>query len=159
MAASDAAEEKQSDIYRDGLLRYAGYANEVGESFKPLIPRGAYLGSYAVSAAYVVGDAQDKYRRQHDATAASIEGAKALAWQGLASVILPGFTINRIVALASRLAPPPTTRLGRYAPTAVGLACIPLIIRPIDRAVDLAMDTLLDPLIHRAFHLREKTGS
>ena len=130
------------DIYRDSLLRYAGYANEVGESFKPLIPRSLYYGSYAVSAAYVVGDAHDKYRRY----SAPVAGAKALVWQSLASVAIPGFTINRIVALVSWISP-----RWRYAPTAIGLASIPLIIRPIDHAVDIAMDSALDPIIHQAF--------
>ena len=63
-----------------------------------------------------------------------------LIWQGLASVIIPGFTINRVCAfsrlLLSRrifrtLLPSPVLR--RWTVTAVGLGCIPFIIEPIDR--------------------------
>ena len=37
-ASSDAA---SVDLYRDTPVRFLGYANELGESFKPLIPRVA----------------------------------------------------------------------------------------------------------------------
>ena len=63
-----------------------------------------------------------------------------LIWQGLASVIIPGFTINRICALSRvllsrgmsrRLLSSPALR--KWTVTAVGLASIPFIIEPIDR--------------------------
>ena len=37
------------DIYRDTALRYAGYANEVGEAFAPLTPGWCVPFSYAVA--------------------------------------------------------------------------------------------------------------
>merc|ERR1712176_853552 len=40
---------KEVDLYRDTLVRYAGYANEVGESFKNLISRSSYKMSYAIA--------------------------------------------------------------------------------------------------------------
>ena len=45
-ASSDAATPSPAsvDLYRDTPVRFLGYANELGESFKPLIPRVAYLG-------------------------------------------------------------------------------------------------------------------
>ena len=48
-----------TDIWRDTPIRYLGYANEVGESFKYVIPK-FYYPSYAIALAYVVGDVQDK---------------------------------------------------------------------------------------------------
>lgn len=67
-----------------------------------------------------------------------------LLWQGLASVAIPGFTINRICwfsnlalqNLAKSL--PAVTR--RWTVTAIGLGSIPLIIKPIDRSVDALME-------------------
>ena len=61
-ASSDAA----VDLYRDTPIRFLGYANELGESFKPLIPRVAYFGTYGVACAYVAADANDKYQRDGD---------------------------------------------------------------------------------------------
>ena len=41
-ASSDATTPPPSvDVYRDTPVRFLGYANELGESFKPLIPRVA----------------------------------------------------------------------------------------------------------------------
>jgi hypothetical protein len=60
----------------------------------------------------------------------------------LASVMIPGATINMIVK-ASRLAASsaklPVTAAA-WGPTGVGLASIPFIIRPIDNAVDYLLD-------------------
>ncbi|KAF1315666.1 Mitochondrial fission process protein 1, partial [Globisporangium splendens] len=47
------------DIWRDSLVRYLGYSNELGESFRPIVPR-LVAPSYAVAFAYVVGDTYDK---------------------------------------------------------------------------------------------------
>ena len=66
-------------------VRFLGYANELGESFKPLIPRVAYFGTYGVACAYVAADANDKYQRDGDVA----RGVDALVWQALASVIVP----------------------------------------------------------------------
>ncbi|CAM9999152.1 unnamed protein product, partial [Laminaria digitata] len=53
-------EEGEVDIFRDTALRYMGYANEVGEAFRPLIPGFAVVVSYAVAIAYVSADAVAK---------------------------------------------------------------------------------------------------
>ena len=38
LLVAEAEEGEEVDIYRDTALRYAGYANEVGEAFAPLTP-------------------------------------------------------------------------------------------------------------------------
>ena len=89
------------------MCRYMGYANEVGEAFRALVHVNWVRFSYGLASAYVLADTNDKSRK----TAASIpeeeEGRTAkigvaafdtLLWQALASVIIPGFTINRICA-------------------------------------------------------------
>ena len=65
---------------------------------------------------------------------------EAALWQGLASVMIPGFTINRICWASGLL-------LNRFASgaisvgtqkvlvTTLGLASVPVIIKPIDRYV------------------------
>ena len=74
--------------------------------------------------------------------------ADTLVWQGLASVAIPGFTINRICALShfflartSGLSLP----LRKVVVTTIGLSCIPLIIKPIDRSVDYLLEHTLRP--------------
>lgn len=84
-----------------------------------------------------------------------------------ASVVIPGFTINRVVrnsrvprhrtipfshshctgkqvaasTFAAQRMIPNSPVLRRWAPTAIGLSVIPLIIHPIDHLVDTAMDS------------------
>lgn len=86
----------KNDLYRDTWVRYLGYANELGESFKALIPRSAYFGSYAVAIGYVLADTNDKSNSFKDYKLAG----DVLLWQMLASVTIPGFTINRLCKFA-----------------------------------------------------------
>lgn len=51
---------KEFDIYRDSKLRYCGYANEIGESFRPVIPKVFVHLSYAVAVMYVLAECGDK---------------------------------------------------------------------------------------------------
>ncbi|XP_038641053.1 mitochondrial fission process protein 1 [Scyliorhinus canicula] len=150
-------EQEKVDIYRDTWVRFLGYANEVGEAFQALVPVGFVWASYGISTAYVTADAVDKGKK-----AAAAHGDKpgktmsvgvavvdTFIWQSLASVIIPGFTINRLCA-ASLLLLGKTTRLPlpmrKWTTTAIGLSAIPVIITPIDRSVDFLLDSTLRKL-------------
>ncbi|NWS43210.1 MTFP1 protein, partial [Probosciger aterrimus] len=170
----------EPDLYRDTWVRYLGYANEVGESFRPLVPVPVVWASYGVATAYVTADAIDKGRRAAtvsvtppapltapsphpdpccscqahaqdpaQATRVGVAVVDTFIWQSLASVAIPGFTINRLCA-ASLVLLGTLTRwplpLRRWATTALGLATIPVIITPIDRTVDFLMDSSLRKL-------------
>jgi hypothetical protein len=54
------ADAPKVDIFRDTWVRYIGYANEVGESFRPLFPR-LVAPTYIAAFGYVLGDANSKY--------------------------------------------------------------------------------------------------
>lgn len=110
-----------------------------------------YLGSYGVASTYCLADSIDRGRRCYQESShlnSYLQKRKAIetmveaaVWQGLASVIIPGFTINRICA-ASRFTlkrcarrMPPHAQM--WVTTLVGLSAIPVIIKPIDRWVAL----------------------
>jgi fission process protein 1 len=142
------------DIFRDSALRYLGYANEVGESFRYQFPK-LITPSYIVSFGYCFADAATSGHTTYE-KASSVGSPTAvrdsvvstmdtLIWQSLASVAIPGATINAIVK-ASRFAVSKSpmvlpTLVLTWLPTAVGLGSIPVIIHPIDGAVDLFMDS------------------
>ncbi|OQR91078.1 hypothetical protein THRCLA_22490 [Thraustotheca clavata] len=137
-----------SDILRDGPLRYLGYANELGESFRPIFPR-LVVPSYAVAGAYVLVDTYDKAMKAEKDAPPTLKNvymanaaADTLLWQSMASVVIPGFTINRVVALSKVVVDNAIKNpvAQRWLPTFLGLGAIPLIIHPIDNAVDFAMD-------------------
>eukprot|EP00242_Pyramimonas_sp_CCMP2087_P007443 CAMPEP_0198211060 /NCGR_PEP_ID=MMETSP1445-20131203/22602_1 /TAXON_ID=36898 /ORGANISM="Pyramimonas sp., Strain CCMP2087" /LENGTH=198 /DNA_ID=CAMNT_0043885253 /DNA_START=241 /DNA_END=834 /DNA_ORIENTATION=- len=187
------------DVFRDTPVRYFGYSNELGESFKAFISKGLYRSTYAVAIAYGLSDALDKgYKaklaceesdarvrvglksesaasstisvmpcsstseklstKSDHSTQVALAVADTFVWQLFASVALPGIFINRAVAATqqalksqeaelskatperavhgrffSRISRHPS--LLRWAPTAVGLGLIPLIIHPIDYSV------------------------
>lgn len=158
-------EQKSDDynIFRDSLLRYCGYANEVGESFRYLYPKfvtPSYVVAFgycladSVSAGYQVmavtedvGDerssSSSKTLTRSKETRAAIACFDTLLWQSLASVAIPGGVINTIVR-ATRYTVARTVGLPlvvtKWAPTVMGLGSIPFIVTPIDHCVDFALD-------------------
>ena len=58
--------EGEEDIYRDSLLRYCGYANEVGEAFRPLVPVPVVYFSYVIAITYILADTVDKGKKGAD---------------------------------------------------------------------------------------------
>ena len=146
---------KEVDLFRDTSVRYFGYANEVGESFRPIFPRFV-LPSYVIAFAYVGADALDKTlkakRAGKDANSAIRLGVDALLWQTLASVLIPGKIINMITGGGVKLfqsdininvikSLPKSVKT--WCPTVIGLVAIPFIIHPIDHAVDVLFDNTL----------------
>ncbi|XP_010876120.1 mitochondrial fission process protein 1 [Esox lucius] len=145
---------KEVDIYRDTWIRFLGYANEVGEAFRALVPVSAVWATYAVATVYVSADAVDKGKKAAllhgdkpgKTTKVAVAVVDTFVWQALASVAIPGFTINRVCA-ASLYLLGRTTRLPlsvrKWTTTAIGLSTIPFIIHPIDRGVDFLLDSSL----------------
>ncbi|XP_056677476.1 mitochondrial fission process protein 1 [Monodelphis domestica] len=150
----DPGPDAQPDFYRDTWVRYLGYANEVGEAFRAMVPTSVVWLSYGVATSYVVADAVDKGKKASAAwtsesgrtTKVAVAVVDTFIWQALASVAIPGFTINRLCAL-SLYALSRTTRwplaARKWTTTALGLMAIPVIIHPIDRSVDFLMDSSL----------------
>lgn len=140
---------EEVDLYRDTYVRYLGYANEVGEAFRSLVPKSIVWFSYALSSGYVLADTVHKGAKVYQANATSqrtknvlLSTSDTLIWQTFASIIVPGFTINRICT-AVQFAQRKSTRTAFKKPwisTLVGLVSIPFIIHPIDHAVEGAMD-------------------
>lgn len=147
----------ERDLYRDTWVRYLGYANEVGEAFRSLVPAAVVWLSYGVSSSYVLADAIDKGKKAGEVpspeagrnTRMALAVVDTFVWQSLASVAIPGFTINRLCAaslyvLGTMTHWPPTVR--KWTTTTLGLLAIPVIIHPIDRSVDFLLDSSLRKL-------------
>ena len=119
----DAPERSDSrgdpDRLRTGLIRYAGYANEVGEAFRPLVPRAAVNASYVAASGYVVADAAWRANTLPTSSprSPSVEVVDTLIWQGLASVIIPGEPCSAMRNREGKAAP-----LATAAALAVSLA-------------------------------------
>eukprot|EP00112_Aurelia_sp_Birch-Aquarium-sp1_P026828 Seg976.3 transcript_id=Seg976.3/GoldUCD/mRNA.D3Y31 product="Mitochondrial fission process protein 1" protein_id=Seg976.3/GoldUCD/D3Y31 len=147
------SKDKDVDLFRETPIRLLGYANEVGEAFRALVPRWLVNSSYAVASLYCFADASSKGLKSYQNSEIEPEQKnrrsvevflEAAIWQAFASVIIPGFTINRLCRLSnislSRLAPAVPLITRDMLTTVVGLGSIPFIIKPIDRLVDTAME-------------------
>ncbi|XP_062410596.1 mitochondrial fission process protein 1 [Sardina pilchardus] len=154
MEAPPEQTSKEVDIYRDTWVRFLGYANEVGEAFRALVPVSVVWASYAVATAYVTADAVDKGKKAAvvhgdnpgKTTRVGVAVVDTFIWQALASVAIPGFTINRVCAASLYLLGRATRwplPVRKWTTTAIGLSTIPFIIKPIDRSVDFLLDSSL----------------
>ncbi|RNA00787.1 mitochondrial fission process 1 [Brachionus plicatilis] len=159
------------DIFRDTPVRYLGYANEIGESFRSMISQVAVRATYGVSFGYVFMDVIDKGKKTFvkekklsesgvEKESPVIKTAKiatdCLVWQSFASVIIPGFTINRICKLSSFILQKngAALRTNKILSTIIGLGSIPLIIHPIDHACHKVMDKTIRPMIGLETHIK-----
>ncbi|XP_067163143.1 mitochondrial fission process protein 1 [Apteryx mantelli] len=142
----------EPDLYRDTWVRYLGYANEVGESFRAIVPVSVVWATYGMATVYVTADAIDKGKKAAVAhahnpgktTQVGVAVVDTFVWQSLASVAIPGFTINRICAASLYLLGSLTRwplPIRKWTTTALGLSAIPFIVKPIDRTVDFLMDS------------------
>ena len=142
---------KNVDPYRETSLRYMGYANELGEAFTSYLPEWGLPASYCVAASYVMFDTIDKGQKAYDAAEEEDKlidtlriSAETMTWQMLASVFWPGSIIRVIVNMAAHMAGDEH----QFLPTLVGLAAIPMIVKPIDTTVDKLMETSISKVIH-----------
>jgi len=79
-----------------------------------------------------------------DNSKVAIAAFDTLVWQAFASVIVPGFLINRICAFSliglARTMPGVAETARKWAVTGLGLGVIPFIVHPIDNLVHTVMD-------------------
>lgn len=186
MEGSSATSEKKVDIYRDTILRYAGYLNEIGEAFRPVVPSYVVSLSYVLAITYVLADARSKGSECVEIPAnQGIQGCgvaaiiDTLAFQFIASIIIPGTIINRWVTLCSYLTfkgldissllastlhvdhgavlrtafgvDISCDTIASSCPTTLGLVLIPLIVAPIDALTEKFLDEVTRPFLVRAF--------
>jgi len=148
-AGAPAEGSGEVDIYRDTPVRLLGYANEVGEAFRALVSVQWVRASYGVASAYVLADTYDKADKMNkvpgsQASEVAVAAVDTLLWQAFASVIVPGFLINRICAASlvglARTIPGVAETARKWMVTGIGLGVIPFIVHPIDNGVHMVMD-------------------
>lgn len=129
--------------------------------------RASYGAAFGYVFADVIDKAQKTYARESAIQTSQDSPRKktlkvasdCLLWQTFASVLLPGFTINRICKLSLYLMNKsnvkPLIQSSKVLTTGIGLLSIPLIIHPIDHAVHVAMDKTVRPAIGVELYYKE----
>lgn len=138
------------DLARDTGLRYLGYANETGESFKFIAPQ-FLTPSYALAYGYCLADGLYKglhyFYDNGQVMSSGVFKAfgDALIFQCFASVLIPGNIIAFIVETSDEKfkeleATKDNEAVNKWGPTVLGLGSIPFIVHPIDVSVDWVME-------------------
>ncbi len=169
----DGSGGREKDFYRDTGARYLGYANDIGEAFRSVIgPTWAHR-TYWVAGAYALADALSKGKKSfneargesfHDRMFHFLGGVLDVGiFHFIASITVPPMIIratqDKINKVMSRRMA--QTAFGRGLPVAVGLALIPLIVKPVDWAAEKFLDMTIRPVLGRPkyFHDSHKHES
>ncbi|KAJ3415580.1 hypothetical protein HDV05_004631 [Chytridiales sp. JEL 0842] len=130
--------------------RLLAYTSEIGEAFRPVIPKPIVNGAYAVSWAYVLADVGLEGYKTHTHTGGNkpIEVARTVLergiFQSLASMVLPAYSVHFLVHQSAKYfskRPNVSPMLLRYGPTGVGLGLIPFLPTIFDEPVEKAVES------------------
>jgi len=125
-------------------FRILAYASELGESLRPIIPRSFVRALYGVSWGYVIIDTGFNTMMAYDVgkEAAIYTCVDRSIFHTFASMAFPAYTIHSIVRYSGRFLRFffRGTKIARFGPTIIGIACIPYIIHPLDHLADYLMD-------------------
>lgn len=133
-------------ILRQAPFRYLGYCNEIGETLRPIVPLKIVISSYIVSGLYVSTDSvligMKSYREDltPEKRWSFVKSfTKCLIWQLLATELIPGFCVYKIVKFAKNsefILSMKNKTFSRWCPTLIGLGIIPFFPFTIDPVVD-----------------------
>lgn len=131
------------------VARPLAYASEVGESVKSVVPKVVYRSLWGLSIGYVAVDTSVQVYNLSEIQGVTnkditVKTFDTVIWHSIASLAVPGLTIHTIVNGAHKATSMVPAKMFPRAvalcPPLVGLASIPFIIHPIDRATDWFMD-------------------
>jgi len=143
--------------------RYLAYTSDVGEAFRPIVPPAIVMAAYGVSWLYLAGDVGYESYKAHrrgptpfeaahftEPTRVGLVAVKRAAFQSVASMALPAFTIHTAVKQAKKAFDKSSNlRLRAWGPTATGLAIVPALPYLFDHPVEVAADRAFEWVEHQ----------
>lgn len=128
--------------------RFIAYTSDIGESARPVMPKWFVNGCYGLTFLYVAVAVGHHTQEANSAGASQSMVLRAFShsatFELLASVAMPSLIIHQAVHFAQHHAHRlPAGPVARWAPTVVGLCCIPFLPYldpPAEVAIDAAFD-------------------
>jgi len=128
--------------------RFIAYTSDIGESTRPVMPSWFVNGAYALTFVYVAVAVGHHTQTAYEGGASNIMVARSFVhtatFELIASVALPSLIIHQAVHFAQHQAHRlPKGRIAMWAPTVVGLCCIPFLPfldPPAEKVIDAAFD-------------------
>lgn len=127
------------------LARPLAYSNEVGESFRNVIPK-LVPAAYGLTFLYVGADIAHRVSSAPSDDRAK-ELADAAAFHSVASLAGPTAAVYGVVHTAKAVLRSSSPRVRAVGPVLAGLSSIPFIIQPIDHWTERMMNRYLRPHI------------
>lgn len=128
----------------------AAYASEVGESFRPVVPRTLVNSLYVVSVSYVLMDIIGRTYcvKDQGSDKMSIFAFDTFLFHLFGSLILPAVFIHKLVKTTTKGMVkycPNYLRLHSWIPALLALGSVPFIIEPIDHVTEFMLDKAVRP--------------
>ncbi|KAI0269193.1 mitochondrial 18 KDa protein-domain-containing protein [Gloeopeniophorella convolvens] len=153
--------------------RYLAYTSDVGEAFRPIVPPAVVRAAYGISWLYLAGDVGYESYKAHrrgptpfeaahftEPTRVGLVAVKRAAFQSIASMALPAFTIHTAVRQAKKAFDKSANlRLRTWGPTATGLAIVPALPFIFDHPVEVATDRAFEWVEHQLAGFSKKVES
>eukprot|EP00811_Abedinium_folium_P003668 NODE_13374_length_1169_cov_7.308061.p1 GENE.NODE_13374_length_1169_cov_7.308061~~NODE_13374_length_1169_cov_7.308061.p1 ORF type:complete len:285 (-),score=74.95 NODE_13374_length_1169_cov_7.308061:313-1074(-) len=137
-----------------GAMRYLAFASDFGEAFRPAVPPGIVNAAYGLSIAYIVGAiAESGYEVRKKSWPIFVETvAHETSFQLLASLLVPFLFIHSAVHKTAQMCHAcrfHKTRplIAKYTPSAVGIACVPLLPVFVDHPCEYVVDEFFDKAV------------
>lgn len=137
------------DFFRSRPGRYLGYAHVVGSALPgDIVSPAAKMWMTRATVAYIAFDVFFKATDRRSPNMVS-KGVDALLWQGLASIVIPGFIVqgaaqvSALVANSMQIKSP----TNRYVSLGFVLLSMPLLGGTVDRGVDFVFNHTTRPII------------
>jgi len=134
-----------------GMLRFLAFSSDFGEAFRPAVPQVLVKSSYFVSVGYIFGAIAESAYEVCDKPAKTIieTVAHETFFQLVASLIVPFLFIHTAVHQTTKVLKrmkmdKKNPLVARYAPSAVGLVCVPILPLYLDHPCEHAVDTIFD---------------
>jgi len=138
--------------------RYIAYTSDIGESFRPIVNPKLVSAAYGISWLYLAGDVGYEAYKAHRRGPSPIEAAnfsestrlgmlvvKRAAFQSIASMALPAFTIHTAVKQTKKaFVNVKNPRTKTWGPTLIGLSIVPALPYLFDHPVEQATDTIFE---------------
>ncbi|KAF8918482.1 mitochondrial 18kDa protein [Mucidula mucida] len=146
-------------------LHSLAQTSDVGEAFRPVVPPWVVTAAYGVSWLYLAGDVSYESYKAHRCGPTAVEAAylseptrlslvavQRAAFQSIASMALPAFTIHTAVKQADKaFMNAKNVRVKTWGPTMTGLAIVPalpyLFDHPVEVATERAFDWIREQLV------------
>jgi fission process protein 1 len=134
--------------------RSVGYSAAIGEAVRTPFPNvvgPAYTVTYGYIGLATIVHTYRTYQATGRTTTALMNGIDTMVFHSLASILIPCTLVRQITSMSASMLnsrPQLSTPVRTWGPVGIGLACVPLMMRPVDKFTHFVMDKTVRKIYH-----------